>query len=282
MSPDIAYSAKREDLFSPCKNAQFFAAGPPRSDAALCVEVSRLAYCQNASTFAFDREKIGMILKSVDFTRCEFFEAVGSHCLLAQRAKELVVLAFRGTDADDPTDLGDDADVVLVPWGPGGRVHQGFAKALNAVRLDVERSLRGIGGKVLFTGHSLGAAMATLLASAKNPDSLYTFGSPKVGDAGFVGSLNAVTNRRYVDCCDLVARMPPDAIGYAHVGNPHYIYSDRHITFNPDAAVVQSDQAHAREKYLVEYAWRNGNVALRDLADHAPINYVLPVSADQS
>jgi len=47
MSPDIAYGPKREDLLSPCKNAQFFPAGLSQSDAALCVEISRLAYCQH-------------------------------------------------------------------------------------------------------------------------------------------------------------------------------------------------------------------------------------------
>jgi hypothetical protein len=31
----------------------------------------------------------------------------------------------------------------------------------------------------------------------------------------------------------------------------------------------------------VDYTWKKGTVALRDLADHAPINYVLPLSADQ-
>jgi hypothetical protein len=282
MITDIAYSANRDDLYSPCKNAQFFAAGPPRSDAALCVELARLVYCRNASTFAFDRERIGAVLNSVGFTHCEFFEAGGTHCFLAKRPKELAVLAIRGTDADDPTDLGNDADIVLTPWERGGRVHHGFATALNMVRPDVENALRCIEDRVLFTGHSLGAAMVTLLASARKPDFLYTFGSPKVGDSDFVDTLNAVPNCRYVDCCDLVARMPPDILGYAHLRNADYIYADRHVTFNPDAEVVEADQAHAREKYLVEYAWRHGNIVLRDLADHAPINYVLPVSADQS
>jgi hypothetical protein len=282
MSTAIAYSASRDDLYSPCKNAKFFAAGVPRSEAALCVEMARLVYCRNASTFGFDQERIRAVLKSAGFTDCTFLESGGTHCFLAQRPRELAILSFRGTDADDPTDLGDDADVVLTPWERGGKVHQGFADALNEVRGNVERALESIGDKVLFTGHSLGAAMATLLASVRKPDFLCTFGSPKVGNSDFAASLNAVRHRRYVDCCDLVARLPPDSFGYQHIGNAHYIDFDRQVTFTPDSRLVEADQARAREIYLIEYAWKNGNIALRDLADHAPVNYVLPVSADQS
>lgn len=282
MSSEISYSPKRDDLYAPGKASQFFGGGPPRSEAMLCAEMARLVYCRSTSTLAFDQEKIGVVLKGVGFTNYQFFETGSTHCFLAQGVKGPGVIAFRGTDVNDPTDLGDDADLLLSPWKQGGRVHQGFANAFNEVRLGVENALRRITGRVLFTGHSLGAAMATLLASVRKPDCLYTFGSPKVGDVDFIASLNAVPNQRYVDCCDLVARMPPDVFGFAHLGNAHYIGSNRRVTFNPDARMVDVDQITAREKYLIEYAWKDGNVAVRDLADHAPINYVLPLSAEQS
>jgi len=37
----------------------------------------------------------------------------------------------------------------------------------------------------------------------------------------------------------------------------------------------------AAKEYLLKYAWKLGNLAARELADHAPINYVWAVSADQ-
>lgn len=279
MSSEIAYSANKVDLFSPGKNAVFFATGGPTSDAALCAELARLAYCRRDASLAFDRERIGSVLRSVNFARCNFFESNSTHAFFTRSPGNVGVLAFRGTDADDPTDLGDDADFRLIPWRGGGRVHRGFARALEEIVLEVHRVLGGFDGRVLFTGHSLGAALATLLAGSQKPDSLYTFGSPMVGDTEFVQSLNAVHSCRYVDCCDIVTRMPPKLFGYAHLGAPYYIDVDRRITFNPAAQFVVSDQSRARETYIIDHAWRRGTNALRDLSDHAPVNYVAPISA---
>jgi hypothetical protein len=33
-------------------------------------------------------------------------------------------------------------------------------------------------------------------------------------------------------------------------------------------------------QYFFKYAWRFGNVGVRELADHTPLNYVWPVTAD--
>jgi len=56
MSSAIGYSPKRDDLYSPSKDARFFDDGPPRSEAMLCAEMARLVYCRSTPTFAFDEE----------------------------------------------------------------------------------------------------------------------------------------------------------------------------------------------------------------------------------
>ena len=73
------------------------------------------------------------------------------------------------------------------------------------------------GTKVTIAGHSLGAAVATLLAfdvavNAPNiPLTLYTYASPKVGDATFAASCNArvATHYRIANAVDIVPRLPP-------------------------------------------------------------------------
>lgn len=292
MSPDIFYSPENADLHFPCRRGNFFPAGMPKSEAALCAEMARLSYCRQESGFAFDQGKIRGVLGLIGFTNCQFFETKGSekgrgtHCFLAIHedkagSGELAVLAFRGTDRGDFTNLGTDADLVPTPWEKGGKVHRGFAEALSEVRPSLDLALQALNCRALFTGHSSGAALATLMASLQQPACLYTFGSPRVGDADFVSPLKGVEIRRYVDCCDLVTRVPPQFMGYTHAGDLYYIDRERKIARQPVESTISDDQDHARVKYLLDYSMKIGNVALRDLADHSPINYVAPVSAEE-
>jgi len=285
----VPYSAEKDDLYYPAKHAVFFPNGRPHSDAALCVEMARLAYCQLDTSFAFDQPRIRKVLAGIQFTDCKFFESAtapdggGSHAFLALDGNnKLAVLSFRGTDKDDPTDLGDDLDIRPQPWQSGGNVHSGFDRALEAVWQGVKAGLdRFREYEFLFTGHSLGAAIATLASSLQQPKSLYTIGSPRVGDQAFVDGLSGLDNHRYVDCCDLVPRVPPEVFDYAHIpGKIQYIDFNRAVQqFDPDDPYIRTDQTKAEEAYLERYAWRIGDVALRSLADHAPVNYVLPVTA---
>jgi hypothetical protein len=286
----VAYSAEKDDLYYPAKQAVFFPNGRPLSDAALCVEMARLAYAQLDTSFGFDQDRIRKILARIQFTSCRFFESAtkpkggGSHAFLAaDENKNLAVLAFRGTDSEDPTDLLDDFDAVPKPWQAGGNVSTGFSDALMEVWPGIHVELQAIVGyELLFTGHSLGAAMATLAASLLRPASLYTFGCPRVGDQAFVDVLGGLDNHRYVDCSDLVARVPPAGmLGYVHMpGEIYYIDSIRQVKLRePDDAYIGSDQTRAEAGYLCDYAWRTGDVGVRPLADHAPVNYVLPVTA---
>jgi hypothetical protein len=285
----IPYSAEKDDLYYPAKHAAFFPNGRPQSGAALCVELARLAYCRQDISFAFDQDRIRKTLGRIQFTDCKFFETAthpdggGSHALLALDGKnKLAVLAFRGTDKDDPTDLSDDFDALPQPWPAGGSVHSGFAKALLDVWQGIDAALQLFGDyELLFTGHSLGAAMATLASSLRAPRSLITIGSPRVGDQAFVDRLKGLDNHRYVDCCDIVARLPPEVLEYAHIpGKLFYIDRNRAVRqLDRKDPVIGQDQNKAEEDYLENYAWRIGDVALRALADHAPVNYVWPVTA---
>ena len=287
---NVPYSATKEDLFYPARRGAFFPDGRPASDAALCAEMARLAYARREPDFAFDQDQILKVTLAIGFRECKFFEnptgpqGQGSHGFLAiDDTAKLAVLSFRGTDADDPTDLIDDIEASLEPWRGIGKVHSGFAGALNQIWDKVETGLASVAGaKLLFTGHSLGAAMATLAASLQLPSSLHTFGSPRAGDAEFVAALEQrqFENRRYVDCCDVVTRVPPDGLArYTHIGRPFYIDLARAVQQrDPNDEYIEKDRCEAEVQYIENDAWRIGNVAVRPLADHAPINYVWPVS----
>jgi hypothetical protein len=282
------YSPTREDLYFPARRGNFFPAGLPDSEAALCAEMARLAYVRDDHSFAFDREQIGGVLRGIGFNECQFFESQTSprggdtHCFVTRRAtadpaQAVVIVSFRGTDDDDPTDLWDDADFPLTAWPARGRVHRGFARALRDVQDDLVAALQIGAPRLLFTGHSQGAALATLLASLHAPHVLYTIGSPRVGDADFADALKTIHARRFVDCCDVIPSLPPAFLGFEHVGEASYIDRHRQLLSDASQELQEEDRLQARVEYLGTHAWRTGNVALRDLADHSPINYVTAI-----
>ena len=78
---------------------------------------------------------------------------------------------------------------------------------------------------VTVTGHSLGAALATLLAldmavNTKFPIGLYTLASPRVGDLSFHNLFNHIVQNAYriANRLDIVPKTPPPLL-YFHVGD---------------------------------------------------------------
>jgi pimeloyl-ACP methyl ester carboxylesterase len=132
--------------------------------------------------------------------------------------------------------------------------------------------------KLILTGHSLGAAMATLAATIWRPEWLVTIGSPRVGDAAFTATVLAQHRVRFVDCCDAVTEVPPEVVGYRHIETFTYLTRSARIVENPDPSFVMSDRLRARADYTRRYSRQFlRNVLVRDLADHAPANYARAV-----
>ena len=265
------YDASRASLFKPCK-PPFFNGWQPSADASLCAELARLAYCEGDS--------VQNALPAVSFRLVDEIHEPsgdGTYVFLAE-GERTAVLAFRGTQPDDPTDIFDDARFLPVEWAAGGNVHAGFADALQRVWRDVQQLLGKTTRPVIVTGHSLGAALATLAASLVAPRLLVTFGSPRVGDAAFCESLSrTVEAKRYVDCCDIVCQIPPP-LPYQHVGSLHYIDRDGEVQLDPPEWVMAGDQLAGHADYVRNYVWRPGTNASRSLADHTPMNYVSAIA----
>jgi Lipase (class 3) len=267
----IPYDASKKALFRPGEASDFFTHDVSSTNAGLCAEMARLAYVKaEIDARAF--------LARAQFSLVAFVDIEGSQALVATRGDDVVV-AFRGTEADDPTDLGSDVDLLRVRWPTGGHVHRGFKRALDHVWPALEAAIPAQ-SRLMMTGHSLGAALATLAATRRQPAQLFTFGSPRVGDREFAasGAVTRVPHARYVDCADLVTRVPPEALGYAHTGTRHYI--DRHGKEQPTItdAEIQADRVVAEIEYLREFAFKTGTAPTRSLADHAPINYLSGVA----
>ncbi|KAK9287722.1 hypothetical protein L1049_016161 [Liquidambar formosana] len=166
-----------------------------------------------------------------------------------------LVVAFRGTEQTRWKDLL--TDLMLVPAGfnperIGGdfkqevQVHSGFLSAYDSVRKRIIAFIRLAVGyiddgaetqlkwHVFVTGHSLGGALATLLALELSSSQLakrgaisvtmYNFGSPRVGNKRFADVYNEKVKDswRLVNHRDIIPTVPR-LMGYCHVAQPIYL-----------------------------------------------------------
>lgn len=225
-------------------------------------ELSRLAYRHDVGEGSAPQPPRSSFLAAGKFLQRGFFSSTDTdtQALLVEndRLPHFAVLIFRGTEQRSPQDIIADVMTGLPPLASQAVcVHAGFQLALDSVWADIADELSGIKCPVYFTGHSLGAALATLAAARHPPRAAYTFGSPRVGNQAFAQSVQHLPIYRVVDDHDAVTWVPPEEFGYRHVG----------------ALQVLHDPAAAAGAALIALV---GGVLHppKIFADHAPVNYV--------
>jgi len=165
-------------------------------------------------------------------------------------------------------------------------VHAGFQLALNEEWPDVRSNLERYraanpASPIFFTGHSLGAALATLalLRFGDNNVALFTYGSPRTGNRAFCDQVRKQAGLgiyRFVDNQDLVTQVPPRDLFYDHtVGMMHIDESGR---IAPNGAPDQPGQLRAIAECLSVAAvaakdYTSQAPPPRELVDHSPSRY---------
>ena len=143
---------------------------------------------------------------------------------------DYAVLAFRGTETSKRQDIKTDIEATKISLLEG-RVHAGFRNAYESVRPAIENSLSQLDEMPLYiTGHSLGAALATVATQELEKNHLfrsriaacYTFGSPRVGNSQYDRSFKAPIYRM-VNTTDIVTVIPLLAMGYIHIGDVRFL-----------------------------------------------------------
>jgi Lipase (class 3) len=274
----LPYDSTRTALYCPESAETLFGAKKLPGEQALLAECARLAYYR-AEESQESKMRLTNALALVGFGAPKLFRhaGTGTYAFGAQRSMDgAALIAFRGTQPDDATDIATDLTASWVTWGGrDSQVHKGFATAFRSLQIELELWLKDIRSTELFlTGHSLGGAIATLAASLYAPKFLITLGSPRVGNRSFCESVAHIRHVRFTNCCDVVTRVPPSFSGYQHCGERRYIDQHGKIIVNPSDEIVSLDRAKAALNYFTDHAWRIGSVSIRDLADHAPVNYL--------
>lgn len=189
----------------------------------LFAKLASIAYSDDVKQVKKDVKKLG-------FTEVEFYNNGGAQAYRFQN-KEDIVIACRGTQPTEFNDIKADLRAAPVLAETVGRVHVGFKTEVDELWPMVKEDLESVGKtrKAWFCGHSLGAAMTTIMASRceDDPDmphieEVYTYGSPRVGWKKYVKSLEC-KHHRWVNNNDIVTRVPLAIMGYVHHGHEHYM-----------------------------------------------------------
>lgn len=149
----------------------------------------------------------------------------------------MIVVCFPGTIT--PSEWFDDADITQVPpttlgsYVPGALVHRGFYEIYRGVQGKLREVLAQLSPRpLIFNGHSLGGALATLAYYDFVPTYpealLYTFGAPRVGNPMFAQTLDSQARAfRYFNTEDVIPSLPPPVIfGYTYEQtNQNYVFT---------------------------------------------------------
>jgi triacylglycerol lipase len=135
-----------------------------------------------------------------------------------------VVVSFAGTDPAHLANWVSDFDIRRT----GGGAARGFSMAVKIVEDDILAALPD-GRPIMVTGHSLGGALAVLLAQrletlGRDVSAVYTFGMPRPGRRDFTEPYNqsglGARTFRLVHGNDIVPTVAPSSpLGFRHVGH---------------------------------------------------------------
>lgn len=197
-----------------------------------------------------------------------------------------ILVAFRGTVFDDLSNwLTDDCIVQKSDSAYPGMVHTGFAQTMYSIWPLINAKLPAPAGqRVWVTGHSLGGAMATLAAlriktAGFNAISLYTYGSPRVGNSDFYSGYS-VPHYRFVNNCDVVPHVPSEEFllgfriyNYRHGGTLEYLDRNGHLGGGMSNWEEKKD-------YILDTLRLKGGPWPEALSDHFIANYITAISTN--
>ena len=189
-----------------------------------------LLFAELADVAYYDEQAVARQVEPLNLhLTMEFFDRDGAQAYRLENETDAVIVC-RGTEPDETNDIKADIDAAKVVAETVGHVHRGFNKEVDDLWPMIEKSLKVNRVKqVWFCGHSLGGAMATICAYRCHksdipsmPESLYTYGAPRVGTKQYLRFCD-IEHIRWVNNNDIVPRLPPGWLGFRHAGREMYL-----------------------------------------------------------
>ena len=210
---------------------------PPITRAAYSDRMAWILACM--AHLAYDRFEDNRIARKLfiaklqgggfELIRTFYSKETDTQAFLAKSSDGYAVLAFRGTEVAKRQDVMIDAKAMRVSVLEG-RIHSGFRIAYDSVGKEIEETVLKLDMPLYITGHSLGAALATVATQRLEHHlkireiiaACYTFGSPRVGDTHYDMEFKSPIYR-VVNTTDIVTVIPLLAMGYVHIGDIRYL-----------------------------------------------------------
>ncbi|QDT03913.1 Lipase (class 3) [Rubripirellula lacrimiformis] len=181
-----------------------------------------------------DEDETRRACQILGFPDVSFYDRDGSQAYRFRNQFDCVI-ACRGTEPNEWNDVRADANAAAVLAETAGKVHRGFKQEVDDLWPMLETALINNDQPLWFCGHSLGGAMATICSGRcflshidSNPEQLFTYGSPRVGDRRYINFVS-LDHFRFVNNNDIVTRVPPILMGYRHCGREVYLNRDGKI-----------------------------------------------------
>lgn len=191
-----------------------------------------------------------------------------------------IIIAFQGIEPTAWNQWATDIHLFKKPFCTG-EAHRGFVNSVELIWPAIMKCLQTLyvskRERVFVTGHSLGAGMSQV-ASAKlmfeegiRPAAVYNFGCPRALSSEGV----RIYNEQLGDCTyrvvnnnDIVCMLPPEIMGFSHVGQFKYISSQGELLDNPEFWLVLRDGLRSSIKALAKLNPISG------LTNHHPLAYI--------
>ncbi len=298
-----------------------FAGAPYLAQASWAADAAMLSYARYGARRMDDGElaenvrRAGLTLRAKIGEDPRDWNGPGTQAFFAA-GDDFAILAFRGTEIDDPGDGRDDLDIrlALEPDYSGGSapalghlalvehlftapclVHRGFQTSLNRVWDGVHEQLSRYrrerpDAEICLTGHSLGGALALLTYSRLSDPkiSVFTFGCPRVGDGMFGRRVEASPGKghyRFVNGDDLVAHVPLESALYRHAPLDCYRFDDTGRLDTAYSEELPADLGTVRRALRALPADFRSHLETLDqlpappsLVDHSPARYCMRIA----
>lgn len=185
-------------------------------------KIDRLVTMAKLSQWTYKSKKEALPqFKKLGYKTATFYDIDGAQAYVISNDEE-VVIAFRGTQTREKSDIYADLQFFKTDSLKEGKVHRGFQGEVDKLWAKITKKIKD--KEVYLTGHSLGAAMATIAAVrlGNQAKGLYTYGSPRVGNKRFIKNITCSHNR-VVNNNDVVAKIPFWILGFRHHGQLLYL-----------------------------------------------------------